>query len=189
MDRLAGVVTEVATWFLLMLLAGLAVEALSPILTRLTRLYTPPHGAYVLAGTWLAAFVSVGLALTVPGRSVGARSAALLVPVFLALCASFVHRDERRRVRGLPELADLPDRFGWRGRIGLVAFAVLSALTALAAAWASGWKAWEPVLACLVGAGAAGVAAITGRLPRIPSALVRRREGHHDPSRGRSARR
>lgn len=181
MDWLVGIVAAVGGWILLSVVAELAGEALGWALRPLKRLYSPPHGVYVLGCTWLAAAALVGLAVMKGEWSLGLRSALTLLPVMSALFASLVYRDERRRVRGLPEVVTIvPDRFGWRGRLALVLLTVLAVATAALSVWADGLEAWLTVLGGALIASVTGVAAITGRLPDVAVALIgARRQGGH----------
>src|ERR1043166_552634 len=144
MDWLVGIATAIGGWIVLLVIAEVAGEALRPLIKRL---YSPPHGAYALGCTWLTATALVGLAVMKAEWSISLRSAITLLPVLAALFASFVYRDEHRRVRGLPEIVTVvPDRFSWRGRLGLASLTFLAVATACLSAIADGWQAWLTVL-------------------------------------------
>jgi hypothetical protein len=170
MDWLVGTATTVGGWIILLLVAGVAGEALHPLIRHV---YSPPHGAYTLVGTWLTAVAAVGLAIMRAEWSVGLRSAVTLLPLVAALFGSFIYRDERRRVRGLPEVVTVvPDRFGWRGRMALALLAVVAVGTAGVSVWTDGWQAWVTVLGSLLIAVVTVISAITGRMPDVAVAFL-----------------
>jgi hypothetical protein len=182
MDWLIGVATAVGGSILMLFLAELAGEALGGALRPLKHLYSPPHGVYTLAGTWLTAAALVVLAVMRAEWSLGLRSAITVLPIMAALFASFIYRDQRRRVYGLPEVVTIvPARFHWRGRVVLGSLTILAVGTAWVSVWANGWDAWLVVLGSVVAAGVTGVAAITGRMPDVAVVLIgARRETSRD---------
>lgn len=170
MDWFIGIAIAVAGWFALEIAGDIAGEWLRPILNRL---YSPPHGGALLACTWLAAGALVGLALVKSEWSEGWRSAVTIIPVGVALFASFIYRDERRRTLGLPEIVTVvPDRFSWRARIGLALLGCLALLMAYFSFIMNGWPAWLEALGFLAFALATGYVAITGRMPDMLIASI-----------------
>lgn len=98
---MAWVITAVAAFFAALLMELVATSVgellLHPFKAPLAAIYRPPHGRFVLAGTWM---IAVGATLFSLGNLGSALGLFLFVaPLPLTLLASLTYRDQARIAR------------------------------------------------------------------------------------------
>src|SRR5688572_1980352 len=99
--------------FLIWLLADALSPLLHPVFRAAGRLYVRPHGAVVLAVTWIAAVALTAWAFTRGATTPRLATAAAILSVPMALLATLSWRDSRRVEQGRPPVQHtLPARLG-----------------------------------------------------------------------------
>ncbi len=114
---------------LALILLGVAWTAVLEPVARF--LFSPPRGAWALTLIWLGAPPAIlgGISLRSTHPALGAGLVILAIPV--ALLATLIYRDERRRSLGLtPVTTPVPYTIGVVGRAGFTAAALLAVLLA-----------------------------------------------------------
>lgn len=159
--------------FLIWLLADALTPLLHPVFRAAGRLYAPPHGAVVLALTWIAAIAATTWALMRGEAMPRVAAAAAVLSVPIALLATVTWRDFRRAAQGQPPVHHtVPARFGTVGRILAFGIAVLGA-GAAALLWPPAqWDDWLGWIGCASAAAIGAVAAITGKVPALVRAVL-----------------
>lgn len=152
------------------LLGDLIAELLRP----LRHLYRPPHGAYLLAVTWIAAVTGFAASFVVVQRSYWLALAMALFAPAGALMATGTYRNQRREYLGRAPVWLDPPKIGVVGRLAAGLSATVFGLTAVFAgvlAISEGnagdaWPLWTGLGGGALVAYWLGYAAARGRFPR-----------------------
>ena len=101
--------TDTIKFVLIIVIAQLVLRPLlAPLFRGMARLYRPPHGARVLALTWVVALAATFLSFRFASRYPDLGTILVIVSIPAALLATMEYRDSRRASLGLPPANELP---------------------------------------------------------------------------------
>lgn len=114
LDWLKAAGIFVALWIAFELAHLLLTPAIRPVGRALNRLYTPPHGGWVLFATWVGAFAGLWIGWNADSDQPILGIASMIVAPVIAMFATLVYRDQRRARRGLPAVVtEVPETLGY----------------------------------------------------------------------------